>query len=224
MRATCSSMTAAGVQVGGVPATSYRKFFRISCPCGVCTTSGWNWTPYRRRARSSKAAIGVDGELAVTSAPVGGAVTESRWLIHTVCSGGRSWKSSDSAALELGLSELGRARALDRAAEVARHELHAVADAERRDPELEDPRVEIGRALCVHRRRPAGEDQRGRVARRDLGGGQPVPDELRVHARLAHAPRDQLAVLAAEVDDEDGTLLGRGLGGRERDDLGHQRR
>ena len=28
--------------------------------------------------RSSKAAIGVDGELAVTSAPAGGAVTESR--------------------------------------------------------------------------------------------------------------------------------------------------
>ena len=30
--------------------------------------------------------------------PSGGAVTESRWLIHTVCSGGRSWKSSDSSA------------------------------------------------------------------------------------------------------------------------------
>ena len=51
-----------------------------------------------------------------------------------------------------------------------------------------------------------------------------MPHELRVDARLAHAARDQLAVLPAEVDDEHGTLLGRGLGCRERDDLGHQRR
>ena len=46
--------------------------------------------------------------------------------------------------LELRLPELRRARALDRAAEIARHELHAVADAERRDPEREDRRVESG--------------------------------------------------------------------------------
>ena len=39
-----------------------------------------------------------------------------------------------------------------------------------------------------------------------------MPHELRVDARLAHAPRDQLAVLAAEVDDEDRALLRRGLG------------
>ena len=41
------------------------------------------------RRPSSKAAIGVDGEPAVTRAPSGGAVTESRWLIQTVCSSGR---------------------------------------------------------------------------------------------------------------------------------------
>ena len=44
------------------------------------------------------------------------------------------------ARLELCLAELGCSRALDRAAEVARHELHPVADAERRDPEVEDLR------------------------------------------------------------------------------------
>ena len=111
------------------------------------------------------------------------------------------------ARLELRLAELGRAGALDGAAEVARHELHAVADAERRDAEREDRRVELGRAVRIHRRRAAGEDERGRVPRRDLRGREPVPDELRVDARLAHAPRDQLAVLAAEVDDEDRALL-----------------
>ena len=33
-------------------------------------------------------------------------------------------------------------------------------------------------------------------------------DELRVDPRLANAARDQLRVLAAEVDDEHGPLLG----------------
>jgi hypothetical protein len=36
-------------------------------------------------------------------------------------------------------------------------------------------------------------------------------DELRVDTALADAPCDQLRVLAAEVEDEDGPLLGRGL-------------
>jgi hypothetical protein len=31
--------------------------------------------------------------------------------------------------------------------------------------------------------------------------------ELRVDPALAHAPRDELRVLAAEVDDEDGAVL-----------------
>jgi hypothetical protein len=44
-----------------------------------------------------------------------------------------------------------------------------------------------------------------------------MTDELRVHAALAHAACDQLCVLPAEVEDEDGALL---LGrSRERDDV-----
>ncbi len=126
------------------------------------------------------------------------------------------------ARLEIGLPELRRAGALDGAAEVARHELHAVTDAERRDPEREDVRVHVGRAVRVDGRRTAGEDQRRRIASRAIScRGEPVPDELGVDARLANATRDELAVLAAEVDDEDRTLFGRGFGGRERDDLGH---
>ena len=123
--------------------------------------------------------------------------------------------------LELGLAELGRSGALDGAAEVARHELHAVTDAERRDPEREDLGVEVRRAIGVHRGGAAGEDQRRRVSRRDLRGRQSVSDELRVHPRLAHTTRDQLAVLPAEVDDEDGTFFRCGLGSRKRNDLRH---
>jgi hypothetical protein len=44
-----------------------------------------------------------------------------------------------------------------------------------------------------------------------------MPDELGVDAALADAPRDQLRVLPAEIDDEDRTLLGSAL--RKRDDL-----
>ena len=50
----------------------------------------------------------------------------------------------------------------------------------------------------------------GLRARTSLGGDR-VRDELRVDARLAHAPRDQLRVLAAEVDDEHRPLLRRGV-------------
>ena len=92
--------------------------------------------------------------------PSGGAVTESRWLIQTVCSAGRPANSAPAPAVELGLAELGDAGPVDRAAELQRHQLHAVADAERRDAELEQLRVDARRALGVDRRRPAGEDQR----------------------------------------------------------------
>ena len=110
------------------------------------------------------------------------------------------------------------AGAVDPAAELERQQLRAVTDAERRDAELEDRGVELRRAVGVDRRRPAGEDQRDRVAPPDLVDRRAVRDELRVDARLAHAPRDQLRVLAAEIDDEHGALLRRGLR-LQRDDL-----
>jgi hypothetical protein len=47
-------------------------------------------------------------------------------------------------------------------------------------------------------------------------------DKLRVDAALADAARDQLGILSAEVDDEDGALFGCGLRDWERDDLPHQ--
>ena len=44
-------------------------------------------------------------------------------------------------------------------------------------------------------------------------------DELGVDAGLADAARDQLAVLAAEIEDENGTVLRPGLTGGELQDL-----
>ena len=121
--------------------------------------------------------------------------------------------------LDVRLPVLGDVVRLDGAAELAGHELHAVADAERRDAEAEDRRVGERRALGVDRGGAAGQDQRRRIARAKLVGAEPVRDELGVDARLAHPSRDQLAVLAAEVEDEHGPVLGGGLGRREGDDL-----
>ena len=93
----------------------------------------------------------------MTRAPSGGAVTVSRWLIQHVCSLGQPGEERAAAAVELGLAELGDAGALDLAAELERHQLHAVADAERRDAELEERRVDPRRVLGVDRRRAAAE-------------------------------------------------------------------
>ena len=181
---------------------------RISCPFGVCATSGWNCTAYRPRPSSSNAAIGVVGDEAVTRAPVGGAVTESRWLIQTVCSAGSSWKSGDGSDLGLGLPVFAHVVRLDGAAEVTRHQLHAVADAEGRHAEVEDP--------GVHVRRPWAYTEAGPPERMSASGFRArtcsaltVGDELGVDARLANPARDQLAVLAAEVEDEHRALLRR---------------
>ena len=46
-------------------------------------------------------------------------------------------------------------------------------------------------------------------------------DELGVDATLTHTARDQLRVLAAEVDDEHRAFLGLGLLGWERNNLSH---
>ena len=57
----------------------------------------------------------------------------------------------------------------DRAAELLRHDLEPVADAEHGHPELEDARVERRGALLVHAGRAAGQDDARGLPRRDLG-------------------------------------------------------
>jgi hypothetical protein len=51
-----------------------------------------------------------------------------------------------------------------------------------------------------------------------------VADELGVDPALADPARDQLRVLAAEVDHEDRTFLGRSFRLGERDEVAHQAR
>ena len=47
-----------------------------------------------------------------------------------------------------------------------------------------------------------------RPLRRNCGLGFVERHDLRIDARLAHAPRDELRDLTAEIDDEDADLLG----------------
>ena len=131
--------------------------------------------------------------------------------------------------LELRLAELRGARALDCTTEISGHELHAVTDPESRDAQGEDRLVDQRRTFGIHGRRPTGEHERSGVPSGDLGGRQAMAHELRVDTCLANAPRDQLAVLASEINHEDRPLLRSGLGDRKRDrlcrfGLGHQLR
>ncbi len=107
---------------------------------------------------------------------------------------------------QLGEAVLADVGLRDLATEVQRHLLDAVAEAQDRDAQVEHGRVHVRRALGVHRGGTAREDERGRLAARDLLGGDVERDDLGVDARLTHAACDQLRVLRAEVEDEDGGL------------------
>ena len=87
-----------------------------------------------------------------------------------------------------------------------RHRLHAVADAEHGNPKLVDPRVRPRSVLRVDGGRPPGEDDRARP-RGNLLRGRVVTQNLRIDPALTHAPGDQMRVLGAEVEDEDGLSL-----------------
>ncbi len=84
---TCDAITEACVHDGRHPQTSNRNRLSRSWPRSVCTTSGWNWTPYRARAGSSNAATATAAVAAVTVKPSGAVTIESPWLIHTCVEG-----------------------------------------------------------------------------------------------------------------------------------------
>ena len=96
--------------------------------------------------------------------------------------------------------ELPLRRADDLATELVRHELHAVADSQDRQPQPVHRRVQA--------RSPRNIDGLG-AARKDQTAGAPHPldrrierDELAVHVELAHPARDELRILSPEIQDE----------------------
>ena len=155
------------------------------------------------RAGSSNAATGEAVEEASSVKPSGGAL-DAVAMGHPAGLLERQpgEQPAGLAHAQLRAAELADLGGLDDAAERLREQLHAVTDAEHRDAELEQRRVELRGARRVDRGRPAGEDQALRRAARDLGDVDVRVQQLGEHAALAHAARDQLRVLAAEVDDQ----------------------
>ncbi len=211
MRSTWSAMTLPLFQSAAMPAPSRRKFSITRWPNSVCLTSGCHCRPKIRRSRFSKAATGVESLDASTANPSGAFATESPWLIQVGLVG--RLVGEQRAAV----GDVHRRRAVlplaglgDLAAELLRDHLEAVADAEHRHPELEDGRVEAGRARLVDAGRAAAEHDADRVLRGDLGRRHGVRHDLAVHVRLADPAGDQLRVLRAEVDDEHRPWLSHG--------------
>jgi len=92
---------------------------------------------------------------------------------------------------------------LDTAAEHVRHELHAVADAEHRNTEVEDAILAPWRTLVTNTRWAARQNQPSRTARGQFAEGRLEREDLRVDLELAQAPGDELRVLGAEIEDQE---------------------
>jgi hypothetical protein len=117
------------------------------------------------------------------------------------------------ADVEEGAAEFAVFAALDPAAELLAHHLLAVADAKYRNAGLEHDLRRAGAVGLGCGGRAAGQDHRLRLHAPEgvLGGLE--RDDLGIDAGLAHAARDQLRHLAAEIDDEDCVgVSGRGHG------------
>src|SRR5207244_6737874 len=114
--------------------------------------------------------------------------------------------------------ELPHPPVLHRATQWRRHRLHAVTNAKYGHPSL--PR-RVRRARRIAFGHALGS------ARQDDSGGRKVADErvadivgmdLAIHVQLAHAARDELRVLGAEIEDQDLAMHVR-VSGRARDAL-----
>src|SRR5690606_16072006 len=99
------------------------------------------------------------------------------------------------------------------AAQLHRHGLHAVADAQDRQARIEHLLRRPRRTLDRGRLRAAGQDDPLRREGRDLGWVVVPGPDLAVDADLADAAGDQLGVLRAEVEDEDLVAMDVGHGG-----------
>ena len=90
------------------------------------------------------------------------------------------------------------------AAEVLRHPLHAVTDAERRQAKPQKRRIGFGCVGIVDRAWATGQDEASRRECRDLLDRHRAGQDDREDVEFADAPRDQLRVLRTKVQDDNG--------------------
>jgi hypothetical protein len=104
-------------------------------------------------------------------------------------------------------AELAHLAGLDPPAELLRHGLHAVADAEHGNAELE---YRLGRTQPLHRGDrlgPAGEHDAPGLALAQRVLVDVAGNDLRVSAGVADPARDELGVLRAEIQDQDQIVM-----------------
>src|SRR5262249_9045874 len=107
------------------------------------------------------------------------------------------------ARAHFGVAELPQRRALHLPTELLCHSLHAIADSEDWYIEVLYRLLHARRATVIHRGRTTRQDDPARRELADEPVGNVVGMELAVDVRFAHATRDQLGVLGAEIEDED---------------------
>ena len=130
------------------------------------------------------------GVAAVAWKPSGTRVTASKWLIHTVVGPVTSASRPDGGRgrpVRIGAAVLPLLVAGHLAPQLMGHQLGPVADAEDRDAQVVDGGVEPGGTVDVDALGPARQDEGGRAALRQLGGGDGVRTRSRSR-RSAPAP------------------------------------
>ena len=105
-----------------------------------------------------------------------------------------------------GVSVLAFRSMTDVAAEGGGHRLHAVADAEHRNTAREDRGIAPRRAGIRQARRPTRQDDAGRAAGPDGLPGGAERHDLRIDGQLAKTTGDELRVLGAEIENQNGLM------------------
>ncbi len=91
----------------------------------------------------------------------------------------------------------------DASAQRLASQLHPVTDPQHGQTQIKQPRIALGSRPLVDARRSSREDQPQRVVLPNLVHRNIVPHDLAKHVLLAHAARDQLGILRAEIEHQD---------------------
>ena len=106
-----------------------------------------------------------------------------------------------------GVAKLALVRGLHRAAQLKRHGLHAVANAQHRHAQLKNDARRPRRFLQGHAFRPPGEDDAARRPVDDFRLGNIKGQNFAKDPELPHPARDELGVLRSKVEDQNPFLV-----------------
>ena len=108
-----------------------------------------------------------------------------------------------AARPHFGVTEFAHLSALNLAAQLVSHGLHAITDAENRNAEFKHQRRCAGCALLPHRRGAAGQDDPAGLEVTDELLRNVIGMEFAINMQFAYAACNQLGVLRAEIENQD---------------------